>query len=314
MGEKEKEKKDKDKKEKEKEIINNSDSEEPTTKESPPLVLPQAQVKLSPLASSPSPSLRSRSSSRSPIRYVQDDTLVPNGGQSPRGASSPPVSPIKSSSDEAEEEQPPPPPPPQSVSISASKKRKASGTPSTTSTVPSSATLNNVPSKRPRKSQRSSSESPQVTPLPVSPLVSPLKSPLKSPPAASPRVSSQRLSRTSTRVTQGSKVPTPNSTTNQKNNEIKCEDYQKDFPVQGEVNHQKFMPVSEFTPDYVKLLQAVQNRIENPQENDNLESIVKLVQKTECYALDSDCVKFDLCLLDKRTVIKITKELGISVK
>ena len=41
--EKEKEKKDKDKKEKEKEIINNSDSEEPTTKESPPLVLPQAQ-------------------------------------------------------------------------------------------------------------------------------------------------------------------------------------------------------------------------------------------------------------------------------
>ena len=95
-------------------------------------------VKLSPLASSPSPSLRSRSSSRSPIRYVQDDTLVPNGGQSPRGASSPPVSPIKSSSDEAEEEQPPPPPPPQSVSISASKKRKASGTPSTTSTVPSS--------------------------------------------------------------------------------------------------------------------------------------------------------------------------------
>merc|ERR1740122_137572 len=281
------------KKEKEKEIINNSDSEEPTTKESPPLVLPQAQVKLSPLASSP------------------------------------PVSPIKSSSDEAEEEQPPPPPPPQSVSISASKKRKASGTPSTTSTVPSSATLNNVPSKRPRKSQRSSSESPQVTPLPVSPLVSPLKSPIKSPPAASPRVSSQRLSRTSTRVTQGSKVPTPNST-NQQNNDIKSEEeeeeemevkiegegenYQKDFPVQGEVNHQKFMPVSEFTPDYVKLLQAVQNRIENPQENDNLESIVKLVQKTECYALDSDCVKFDLCLLDKRTVIKITKELGISVK
>ena len=91
-------------------------------------------VKLSPLASSPSPSLHSRSSSRSPIRYVEDDTLVPNGGQSPRGASSPPVSPIKSSSDEAEEEQPPPPPPPQSVSISASKKRKASGTPSTTST------------------------------------------------------------------------------------------------------------------------------------------------------------------------------------
>ena len=189
-----------------------------------------------------------------------------------------------------------------------------------------SVTLNSVPSKRPRKSQRSPSVSPQVTPLPVSPLVSPLKSPLKSPPVVSPRVSSQRPSRTSTRVNPGSKVKVSTPTTNQQNNEIKSEveeeeemevegeDYQKDFPIQGEVNHQKFMPVSEFTPDYVKLLQAVQNRIENPQENDNLESIVKLVQKTECYALDSDCVKFDLCLLDKRTVIKITKELGISVK
>ena len=40
---KEKEKEKKDKKEKEKEIIQNSDSEEPTTQESPPLVLPQAQ-------------------------------------------------------------------------------------------------------------------------------------------------------------------------------------------------------------------------------------------------------------------------------
>jgi hypothetical protein len=101
------------------------------------LLLSFIAVKLSPLASSPSPSLRSRSSSRSPIRYVQDDTLVPNGGQSPRVAS-PPVSPMKSSSDEAEEERPPPPPPPPPVSISASKKRKASGTPSTTSTIPSS--------------------------------------------------------------------------------------------------------------------------------------------------------------------------------
>ena len=91
-------------------------------------------------------------------------------------------------------------------------------------------------------------------------------------------------------------------------------DEREEYPVQGEVNDSKFPPVSEFTPDYVELLQKVQERICNPRENDNLESIVKLVQKTECYAIDSDSVKFDLCLLDKRTVIKITKELGISVK
>ena len=42
--------------------------------------------------------------------------------------------------------------------------------------------------------------------------------------------------------------------------------------------------------------------------------IVKLVQKTECYDMDSNSFKFDLCLLDKRTVTKISKELGISVK
>ena len=74
-------------------------------------------VKLSPLASSPSPSIRSRSSSRSPIRYVQDDTLL-----SPARS---PVSPLKSSSDEESEEKPPPPQP----APSNSKKRKASGPP-----------------------------------------------------------------------------------------------------------------------------------------------------------------------------------------
>jgi len=72
------------------------------------------------------------------------------------------------------------------------------------------------------------------------------------------------------------------------------------------------MPVSELSPDYVSLLQKVQDRISNPRQDDNLEGIVKLVQQTNCFALDDNSFKFDLCLLDKRTVIKITKELGIS--
>lgn len=140
----------------------------------------------------------------------------------------------------------------------------------------------------------------------------------------SPRVSPQvALTRASPRVTP-SKAPVkaPPTPTNQQTTEIKPEAMEETeaevetevYPVQGEVNHDKFMPVSEFTPDYVSLLQKLQDRISNPREGDNLESIVKLVQKTECYAIDSDSVKFDLCLLDKRTVIKITKELGISVK
>jgi hypothetical protein len=78
--------------------------------------------------------------------------------------------------------------------------------------------------------------------------------------------------------------------------------------------HQKVMPISEFTPDYVNLLRKVQERISNPRKDDNLEGIVKLVQKTKRYDIRNDSVKFDLCLLDKRTVGKITKELGISVK
>lgn len=98
-------------------------------------------------------------------------------------------------------------------------------------------------------------------------------------------------------------------------NEAKYEnkmDAEDDYPVQQ--GHQDFIPVSEFTPEYVTLLQKVQERISNPRPGDNLESIVKLVQHTNCFALDSESFNFDLCLLDKRTVKKITKELGISVK
>ena len=88
------------------------------------------------------------------------------------------------------------------------------------------------------------------------------------------------------------------------------EESQESYPVQD--NHQDFIPVNEFTPEYVNLLQKVQDRIANPRQDDNLESIVKLVQQTNCFAVDNDSIQFDLCLLDKRTVNKITKELGIS--
>ena len=87
---------------------------------------------------------------------------------------------------------------------------------------------------------------------------------------------------------------------------------EENYPVQSD--HHEFIPVNEFTPEYVTLLQKVQDRIANPRQDDNLESIVKLVQQTNCFAVDNDSIQFDLCLLDKRTVTKITKELGISVK
>ena len=81
-------------------------------------------VKLSPLASSPSQSLGSRSSSRSPIRYVQDDTLL--NGRSPNG------SPYKDSS---EDEEQPSQPPPQPVAASNAKKRKAPEIPTSTASI-----------------------------------------------------------------------------------------------------------------------------------------------------------------------------------
>ena len=51
----------------------------------------------------------------------------------------------------------------------------------------------------------------------------------------------------------------------------------KNYPVQPHVDHEKFIPNNEFTPDYVNLLQMVQSRIEklveNPNQKDNLEGI-----------------------------------------
>ena len=97
-------------------------------------------------------------------------------------------------------------------------------------------------------------------------------------------------------------------------NEFSMEEHesQESYPVQSD--HQDFIPVNEFTPEYVNLLQKVQDRIANPRQDDNLESIFKLVEQTNCYAVDKDSIHFDLCLLDKQTVNKITKVLGISVK
>lgn len=56
-----------------------------------------------------------------------------------------------------------------------------------------------------------------------------------------------------------------------------------------------------------------QERIANPRKEDNLQGVAQLIRQTGCYAVDSDSINFDLCLLDKRTVKKITKCLGINV-
>jgi len=58
----------------------------------------------------------------------------------------------------------------------------------------------------------------------------------------------------------------------------------------------------------------LQERISNPREEDNLEGVVRLIQENGCYSVDMENLNFDLCLLDKRTVKKITKFLGIHVK
>lgn len=61
---------------------------------------------------------------------------------------------------------------------------------------------------------------------------------------------------------------------------------------------------------------SFQERIANPRKEDNLQGVVQLIQQTGCFGIDSDSeqINFDLCLLDKRTVKKITKCLGINVK
>jgi hypothetical protein len=84
--------------------------------------------------------------------------------------------------------------------------------------------------------------------------------------------------------------------------------------VQSE--HKDYPPITDFSNEYLEVLQQVQEQIANPRKEDNLKGVVQLIQQTGCYAVDSDSdhLNFDLCLLDKRTVKKITKYLGINVK
>ena len=124
--------------------------------------------------------------------------------------------------------------------------------------------------------------------------------------------SSPELSKSPKRSKKDSESFDENHPTAENQSSMEEEEPQENYPVQSD--HQEFIPVNEFTPEYVNLLQKVQDRIANPRQDDNLESIVKLVQQTNCFAVDDDSIQFDLCLLDKRTVNKISKELGISVK
>lgn len=84
------------------------------------------------------------------------------------------------------------------------------------------------------------------------------------------------------------------------------------YPVQAD--HQEFIPVSELNEDYMSLLRQLRQRISCPRAGDNLETVVSLIQKTGCFDIVDDNFTFDLCLLDKRTIKKITKCLGIHVK
>lgn len=250
---KKKKKKEKKKKKKSKKSKKDqSDTEDPMPSQPAPKAV-------SPLATSPSPSVRSVSSSasRSPIRFVRDETISGGDGEVLPSANSPPVSPLKESSEDETISSHPPTTIANHL-LSPGKKRKA--------TTPSSTGSSANPSKRARKNR-----SPSMSPS------------------------------------------TPHHQTLTPKRDLKFEAKDEvngeDYPVQQ--GHREFIPISEFTPEYVALLQKVQDRISNPRHDDNLEGIVKLVQQTNCFALDNDSFKFDLCLLDKRTVIKITQKLGI---
>ena len=57
-----------------------------------------------------------------------------------------------------------------------------------------------------------------------------------------------------------------------------------EYPVQPD--HDPFLPVTAFTPEYISLLKKMQDRISNPRKEENFEGVVKQIQKT--------------CLLDVR--------------
>lgn len=68
-----------------------------------------------------------------------------------------------------------------------------------------------------------------------------------------------------------------------------------------------------FTPEYLNLLQAIQNRFNSPLAQDKMENLMRLIQQTGCFAVNSDSFDFDLCLLDKQTVKKIQRVLDIQI-
>ena len=61
------------------------------------------------------------------------------------------------------------------------------------------------------------------------------------------------------------------------------------------------------------LFYSAQERISNPAEGDDLASVIAVIQKTGCFAINSNSFDFDLCLLDRNTVLKIQRCLDIKV-
>ena len=80
-------------------------------------------------------------------------------------------------------------------------------------------------------------------------------------------------------------------------------------PVQTE--HQDYPDESLYTPEYLSLLQSIQESIRNPMDSDKLEIIISTIQKTGCFAVRDGSFDFDLCRLDRRTVKKIQRVLDI---
>ena len=59
-------------------------------------------------------------------------------------------------------------------------------------------------------------------------------------------------------------------------------------------------------------MKKVQDRLDNPQPDDNLKSIFLLGKQTNCNTVNNGYIHIDVALVDKQTINKIAKELGIS--
>lgn len=61
---------------------------------------------------------------------------------------------------------------------------------------------------------------------------------------------------------------------------------------------------------YIAQLKALQQKIQNIQDNDELQQVVEMIVATGCYEVNNRTFDFDLCALDRSTVQRLQERLG----